>query len=174
MLSFLTGAGAQNQILYFYCHATTAGLAAAGGPDASSLILTNGKLTLGELYLDAPVEAQLANRPLVFLNACESAEMSPRFYDGLVPYFMAKGARGVLGAECKVPALFAAEWAVIFFDSLLDGHALGECVTAARRHFLREHRNPLGLIYALHCDGDTRVAPRLSRTIGPRPRLSTA
>ncbi len=31
--------------------------------------------------------------PVVFLNACQSAELSPYLYDGLVPYFIARGAR---------------------------------------------------------------------------------
>jgi hypothetical protein len=99
----------------------------------------------------------------VFINACESAELSPLFYNGFVPYFMSKGARGVIGTECKTPALFAVEWANAFFDRFLDGAAIGETVLRLRQDFLREHGNPLGLIYAVHCDADTRVAPALAR-----------
>src|SRR3546814_1694866 len=55
--------------------------------------------------------SKLRVQPLVFINACESAELTPLFYSGFVPYFMNKGARGVIGTECRMPAQFAAQWA---------------------------------------------------------------
>ncbi|MDQ6638296.1 MAG: CHAT domain-containing protein, partial [Pseudomonadota bacterium] len=150
-----------DQILYFYCHAESAGLGDPGGPDSSSLVLTDARITLADLNLDAPTTTTLRGKPLVFINACESAELSPAFYDGFVPYFMAKGARGVVGTQCKTPALFAAEWAKRFFERFLDGSALGETFLALRREFLASHGNPLGLLYAVHCDGDTQIEPAL-------------
>jgi hypothetical protein len=95
----------------------------------------------------------------VFINACESAELSPLFYDGFVPYFMAKGARGVVGTECETPALFAAELAMRFFDRFLKGEPLGRILLDLRREFYTDHNNLLGLLYALYVDGDTQVAP---------------
>jgi hypothetical protein len=149
-----------DQILYFYCHAT-----AGAYPDAAAIIMADdGEMTVADLNLDAPTTVQLAGNPLVFINACESAELSPLFYNGFVPYFMAKGARGVIGTECKTPALFAIEWADAFFDQFLDGAAVGETVLKLRQDFLANHHNPLGLIYAVHCDADTRVAPALARS----------
>ena len=159
LLKALASGSADDQILYFYCHAKSADLTSADGPDSACLVLTDGRVTLGELNLDAPTSAQLRGNPLVFVNACESAEMSPAFYDGFVPYFMAKGARGVIGTECQTPALFAAEWAKRFFSLFLQGETLGEAFLALRKAFLDEHGNPLGLIYAVHSDGDTRVTP---------------
>src|SRR3546814_14323702 len=73
---------------------------------------------------------------------------------------MNKGARGVIGTECRMPAQFAAQWADAFFDALLAGQPLGETVLALRRGFLSEHGNPLGLLYGLHCNADTQVAPQ--------------
>ena len=147
-----------DQILYFYCHAETSGIA---DPGASSLVFADAAITLADLDLDAPTSTPLRGKPLVFINACESAELSPAFYDGFVPYFMAKGARGVVGTQCKTPALFAAEWGKRFFERFLDGAALGDVFLALRREFLAEHGNPLGLLYAVHCDGDTRIEPAL-------------
>ncbi|MFM0198314.1 CHAT domain-containing protein [Paraburkholderia fungorum] len=146
-------------IIYFYCHAESRGLAERGGPYASSIALTDAARTLTDITLDAGTEVQLAGSPLVFINACESAEMSPAFYDGFAPYFMSKGARGVIGTECRMPALFAAEWAGAFFTRFLQGNALGRTFLDLRCKFLNEHNNPLGLLYAVHCDADTRVAP---------------
>lgn len=157
-----------DQIFYLYCHANASGPRDPGGIDASALVLTDGRLTLADLNLEAPADAQLVGNPLIVINACESAEMTPRFYDGFVPYFMSKGARGVIGTECKIPALFASEWADRFFDRFLDGQSLGETVLSLRRSFLANNRNPLGLIYTIHCDGDTAITPAL---LGPASSL---
>ncbi len=158
----LADASTSDRILYFYCHAISKSLAEGGGPDASTLVLSGGgRLTLGDLNIEAPLKKVLPGAPLVFINACESAELSPLFYDGFVPYFMAKGARGVIGTECETPALFAAEWAQRFFDHFLAGKSLGQAFLDLRREFYYKHNNLMGLLYALYCDGDTQIAPGL-------------
>jgi hypothetical protein len=152
----------KDQIIYFYCHASSKSLDDPGGPDTSSLRLSgDSRLTLGDLNVWAPVQRLFSSAPLVFINACESAELSPLFYDGFVPYFMAKGARGVIGTECLIPARFAKEWAGRFFDQFLAGESLGQVLLNLRREFFFEHQNVLGLAYAVYCDGDTRVHPAL-------------
>ena len=160
VMQALANTATSDQIFYFYCHAVSKSLAEGGGPDASTLVLSdNGRLTLGDLYVDAPLKKVLPGAPLVFINACESAELSPLFYDGFVPYFMTKGARGVIGTECETPALFAAEWARRFFGRFLAGESLGQVFLDLRREFYYEHNNLLGLLYALYVDGDTQVVP---------------
>lgn len=49
-----------------------------------------------------------------------------------------------------------------FFIRFLDGEPLVEAFLALRREFLVEHRNPLGLLCTIHCDGDTRIQPALA------------
>jgi hypothetical protein len=160
VMQALADTSTSDQILYFYCHAVSKSLAEGGGPDASTLVLSGSQhLTLEDLYLFAPTKKSLPGAPLVFINACESAELSPLFYDGFVPYFMAKGARGVIGTECETPALFAAEWARCFFDQFLAGEPLGQIFLNLRQEFYHEHNNLLGLLYALYVDGDTRIVP---------------
>lgn len=155
-------APAGDQVMYFYVHALSKDLEESGGPDASKLVFSGRQvLTLEDLYLEAPPKRTLPGAPLVFLNACESAELSPLFYDGFVRYFMAKGARGVIGTECETPALFAAEFARRFFRRFLRGEPLGEAFLALRREFLTQHNNLLGMLYALYVDGDTRLQPPL-------------
>ena len=61
-----------------------------------------------------------------------------------------------------MPALFAADWAKRFFALFLGGESLGEAFLALRKEFLEKHGNPLGLLYAVHSDGDTRVLPPLA------------
>jgi len=147
---------ADEQILYFYCHAVSKALDESGGAGSSALQLSGGqKITLDDLhnhtYEDYP------GAPLVFINACESAELSPLFYDGFVPYFMSKGARGVIGTECETPALFAVDFSKRFFRKFLEGQPLGDLFLELRREYFYQHNNILGLLYALYVDGDTRI-----------------
>ncbi len=154
-----------DQVLYFYCHGISQDVGEQGGISRSRLVFSNkGTLTLEDLKLYAPAvnpEDILAGSPLVFINACESAQLSPLVYDGFVPYFMSKGARGVIGTECEVPALFAVEWARRFFDRFVQGDTLGQIFLDLRREFFFTHNNPMGLLYSLYVDADTRVEPAL-------------
>ena len=155
--------GARDQLLYLYCHAVTNAPSDPGGIRNAALLLTGGeRVTLGDLYRESPTTKPLPGNPLVFINACESAELRPEFYDGFIPYFMAKGARGVVGTECKTPAVFASEWALRFFPRFLDGEPLGDLFLELRREFHTTHGNPLGLLYNVYCDADTRIQPGLT------------
>ena len=159
LISHALATGTEDKVLYLYCHAE----ASAVDPTKARLILTGSQsVSLGQLQVYAPWQDVLSGHPLVFINACESGELTPTFYDGFVPYFLAKGARGVIGTETKTPGLFASEWAKAFFDDLFTGKALGKVVLDQRRRFLAEHNNPLGLLYGVHCDTDTVVAPALA------------
>lgn len=146
-------------IVYFLCHASSPGL--GGNPlDASMNLGQGGPIVLKDLKSISPPQP-FANRPLVFINACESGELDPRFYEGFVTYFVGKGARGVIGTECKVPVVVAIEFADRFFQRLLDGETVGDTTLGVRRELLAQHHNPLGLVYGVHCDADTRILPAL-------------
>jgi CHAT domain len=153
----LANQSTKDQILYFYCHAVSLGLSDPGG---SYLKLTGKEpLTLQELTRSTSGQ-QLPGHPLVVINACQSAQLSPLFYGGFLPYFVDRGARGMVGTECDVPAVFADEWAKRFFDwFLIGGRTLGQVLLALRRQFYEEHNNLLGILYALYCDADTQVVP---------------
>ncbi|MBK8430742.1 MAG: CHAT domain-containing protein [Chloroflexi bacterium] len=158
VMTALNDGEAVDQILYFYCHAESYNLDEMdkGGADMSRLIMTGHEdLTLRRMSRN---RTSLAGQPLVFINACESAELSPEFYDGFVPYFVSKGARGVIGTECETPALFAEEWAKRFFPRFLAGQPLGQIFLDLRREFYNNHNNIMGLLYALYVDGDTYVS----------------
>jgi hypothetical protein len=151
-----------NHVIYFYCHAKSRTGESQLDFDRSYLQLSGGeKITLAKLKSDAPPGIQLLGYPIVFINACESAEMSPLFYDGFFPYFMAKGARGVIGTECDVPAQFALEWAEGFFDLFLTGLPVGEIFLTLRQQFYEEKNNILGLMYAIYMNGDTKLADKV-------------
>jgi hypothetical protein len=58
--------------------------------------------------------------------------------------------------------VFATEWALQFFPRFLDGAPLGELFLELRREFNQTQGNPLGLLYNVYCDGDTRIQPGLT------------
>jgi hypothetical protein len=156
--------GENDQILYFYCFADSHSIQDDEGPDASALLLgSKQRLTLRDLNLYAGPEYPLPGNPLVVINTCESASLSPLSHEGFVPYFMAKGARGVIGVDGEVPALFAAEWARRFFDRFLAGEPLGQVMLDLRREFYTQHHNLLGLLYTTYCDGDTHIVQPISK-----------
>ena len=149
----------EDEVVYFYVHAKSIGWS-EGGPGLSALIFApNASLTLETLHKKAPYTNLLPGEPLVFINACETAELSPLFYDGFVPYFLAKGARGVIGTETEIPAIFASEWARRFFERFLAGEPVGSVVLHLRKEFLEQENNILGLLYALYVDADTHLEP---------------
>lgn len=159
VVSALLAPETDDQILYFYCHARSSG--PNGDPLDAGIDMGHPDIvTIADLRRNDHSATQLAGHPLVFINACESADLDPRFYTGLVPYFLGKGARGVIGTECKIPARFAISFAEEFFNQFLGGRTAGEAMIAARRHFLSK-RNPLGLAYAMHCDDKTQIDPSL-------------
>src|SRR3546814_17095387 len=109
------------------CSSDLAALDDPGGPDGASLRLDDGSpLTLRNLKQRADTRSKLRGQPLVFLHAYESAELTPLFYSGFVPYFLNKCARGVIGPDCRIPAHLAARWADSLLAALLPGQPLGD------------------------------------------------
>lgn len=159
LVRLLKDSTGKTQFIYIYCHAESAQPGDPGGVDASRIMLSDGWVTLKDLKRAAPLSgANLESCPLVFLNACESAELSPALYDGLVPYLIAKGARGVLGTEVNTPILFAAEFAKTFLQRFTaGGQPLGELLLQMRREYLIDKNNVMGLVYALHSGADVVV-----------------
>lgn len=159
----LSDPSADDQIIYFYCHGSSPGSAQDDSSGWKLSFVGAQHLALSDLKRSAPVDVLLAGKPLIFVNACESATLSPIFYEGFAPYFTSRGARGMIGTECVVPVRFADAWARRFFDAFLRGEqTVGEIFLTLRRAFFYEHNNVLGLLYALYCDGDTRIRPGLA------------
>jgi hypothetical protein len=147
----LVGPREPDTLWYFYCHLEE-------GEDQPSedtrMVLTGDRrLWLKRVRNTAPHHEPLSGAPLVVLNTCESASPWPVLRAGFPPYFLAKGARGVVCTEAKVPMEFGVEWARRFFDRLLAGEPLGTALHRVSHDLLTEHRNLLGLLYTAHGDG---------------------
>ncbi|NJN19814.1 MAG: CHAT domain-containing protein [Oscillochloris sp.] len=167
-------AGSDVDLVYLYCHVVNAQpgqqlVGAEGmlppGVGATRIILTEGThaLTLDALSRAAPLDGtpRLRAGPLVLLNACGSAALSPLSYDGLAPYLLDLGARAVVGTETDTPVVFGAAFGPQLLNALIrQGQPLGAALRATRRHFAAEpYFNHLGLLYTLYGTADLAVAP---------------
>ncbi|MEV8038182.1 CHAT domain-containing protein [Streptomyces sp. NPDC086182] len=160
VLAVLLGDGLPAGILYLYCHAVAPD-PDKGGPRYAKLAVegTEGDILLGTLQDNH--RGALPGLPVIVLNACSTAYTSPLSTAGFLTHFLERS-RGVLGTETDTPAPFAAAWTTAFFDRLLAGERIGEAVRATRAEFAFTHRNPLGLLYALYCNGDTALRPPIT------------
>ncbi len=137
----------EDALVYFYCHAKT-DLDINDKISDSYIRLTDEEHQLTMRRLESIAnDRNFTKEPLVFINACEAGGMSPFFYYGFMPYFIAKGSRGIMGTLCKVPAVFASEFAIKFLERFLKGDTAGRILVELRKEFLKEHHNLLGLSY---------------------------
>ncbi len=109
-------------------------------PDYSGLLLHNR-----EIFFADKIRRLLGGRPLVFLNACESARSSnegrttsglsynlQKPAQGLAASFVYGGALGCLGSLWPINDLRAAHFAVEFYNHVLEGQMIGEAMRRAR------------------------------------------
>jgi elongation factor Tu len=123
--------------------------------DASYIELSHGRLYFYDLL--ALIE-ELPSEPFVFLNMCESAEITPRLQENFVSLFLGLKARAVLGTECPMTVNFAHPFSEIFLREVFKGSSLADALRTARRTFL-DLRNPLGLAYTLYGSGTLCFLP---------------
>jgi hypothetical protein len=108
-------------------------------PDYSGLLLHDR-----EIFFADKVRRLLGGRPLVFLNACESARSANESRattfnynlqtpaQGLAASFVYGGALGCIGSLWPINDLRAARFAIEFYNQVLDGHLIGEAMRRAR------------------------------------------
>ena len=109
-------------------------------PDQSGLLLDDGEVCFAQ-----KIQRLLGGQPLVFLNACESARLTettdrpppegtyegdPR--QGLASAFVYGGALACIGATWPVTDRVAADYAVSFYQQVLEGRPLGQAMLQAR------------------------------------------
>ena len=139
-------------IFYFFCHGKTE----FDAMDTSFVELSNNtRISLGEFTNCTKYEFK--NEPLVFMNTCESAEINPFYYDGFLTYFFSNGSKGLVGTISKIPANFASDFAIQFFNSFFEGKRIGEIFKSLRSHYLKNSNNLLGLFYTHYCQSDLRL-----------------
>jgi len=131
---------AKPHIIYFYCH--------------GDIVDGTLQLRIGSREKSCSIDPTVLRyiiwenpRPLVFLNGCRTAGISPKqllnFIEPLVTH--SKGA-GVIGTEITIFEELATEFFERFFEHFLDGNPVGDAIRHARLALLGQG-NPLGLVY---------------------------
>jgi len=107
-------------------------------PDLSGLLLLKK-----EIFFAQKIRRLLEGRPLVFLNACESGRTAnegqaqsvsymQQIAEGLAAAFIYGGALACIGPLWPVYDKPAADFAVGFYNKVLEGHMIGEATRLAR------------------------------------------
>ena len=151
-------------VFYFCCHA-------AGVGEDTVMEQKEAFLKLTDLV---PIKASdidqwltnvtFTGRPIIFLNACQTAQMNFVFYQGFAPIFLRKGASSVIGTQTEIPARFASHFAQQFFCKFLSGGGrVGDILLELRRLYADRYRNPLGLLYSVYHGADVYLKEPLAR-----------
>lgn len=146
-------------IIYFYCHGgATEEITGSGWPKPYlSVGRTKGQRIVPENFTRLDIQNQPVYRwtehPLVFVNGCHTAGLTPAIMGHFVQTFAELGAAGVIGTEVKVWEPLAIFFAERFFHAFLQGQSVGQILRDLRHELLRRH-NPLGLVYTNYCSAD--------------------
>ena len=140
----------QAQLFHFACH----GDFDATRPDDSALVLTGGDLTPSQIV--GPLRTGIhTSQPVVFLNACHSAEASFSLtgIGGWAARFVRAGATAFIGSLWEVNDDLAASFAVEFYTHWLAGKPFAEAGSLARAAIrAADDTNPTWLAYTLYGD----------------------
>jgi hypothetical protein len=151
-------------LVYFFCHGERPN---AGSPETYLGIGKRELITpadfvgwIQEAYFTQQLRVWNQVRPLVFINACHSAELDPAALFNYIDVFVSGGnAAGVIGTEVKVAQQLAMDFAGSFFDQLLTpGVTVATALRRARLQFLAQG-NIFGLNYTPYCWADLTFAP---------------
>ncbi len=146
------------QLIHFACHGKYNG----ENPDLSELEMEDRPLNATTIAAAAAGVA--ADRPFVFLNACEVGKEGAALTQlgGWAETFCANGFSGFVGPLWEVDDEVAYEASVLFYRSLVEGATLGEALQRVRRQWSEcedELRfSPTWLAYSLHSDPMLKLA----------------
>jgi len=112
---------------------------------------------LKDLYRDVRT---LPLSPLVILNMCDSAQVTPTLSLSFIDFFLTRGARAVIGTECSIRPVFADYVGRFLMHSLMSAHPIGRALREIRVQAFRK-RNLLGLAYTLFGSADAALDPSL-------------
>lgn len=124
---------------------------------------TDGCLYLQDLYSGIHT---LAGRPIVILNMCESAQVTPSLSFSFIHFFLTRGARAVVGTECSMRPLYADYVGRQMIQALLQGDSVGTALLSIRQESVRR-KNPLGLAYNVFGSVNARIEPALLAKLIP-------
>jgi len=142
----------ERQIIHFACHAYEQEVQS----ESYLLISDNFSISMEDFEVQ---DFDVVHKPFVLLNACLSGTINPLHTSNWAALFWKHGARGILATEFHVPDWFAASFVEELYNQLLlRRKTIGEALFLTRLHFWMQHKNPLGLGYALYSRPSIRIA----------------
>lgn len=156
----------ESRLVYFFCHASSAKTiddryfqSTESSDKGTWLDLDADKsLHIDINWLRKAREDRLAGQPLIFLNACSTAEGDREFQSPFLTQFVREyDARGLIGSDWKIPTVFADAFARRFLRRFLGGASLGQAIIATSDEFMAAG-NPFPLIYAIYGRTDIVVS----------------
>lgn len=164
LLAALSEDGYDEELMYFWCHGFFEASPNGTSRPRLAIRLHRDEDPIDSAEIRAALHASPAGRltrsPFVLLNACNTGRPSDGDVHHLGQALVEKGAGGVLAPQIEVPVPFAARYAARFLELYLAGESAGVVVHRLAREFADDHRNPLGLVYALHYGMDCRLGGR--------------
>jgi hypothetical protein len=146
-------------LLYFFCHATAAKSKTAlftfttEDPEQQAKLIfgPGGGHAVDVAAMKAKRRKPLADRPLIFLNACSTAAGDEAFQGQFLAQFLDRWqAAGLIGTDWEVPTVFADEFARRLLNYFVrDRLPLGDAFANASRDAF-DQGNPFALVYALY------------------------
>jgi sulfate adenylyltransferase len=142
-------------VIYAYCHG---GMGIGSIPDPYIWMTSKGKKITGTTIANSET-IDWSNSPLVILAACTSGAIDPFRAVAMSKNFLAKGIRGYIATEGKVPTTFAS----LFMKKLIEeffvegGKQLGDVLFGLRNLFLSEMNNPWGILLTQFCPSELTV-----------------
>jgi hypothetical protein len=144
-------------VIYLYCHCSVG--------DGSQPTLRFGNTSKGEDTVGRAEMSQksMPDAPIVFANACTTAQADPHMTGELEQRFFRRGARAFIGTETKVPIKLASKFAWLFFQFFYrridpDPMSAGEALTQARMFLWTQYKNVGGLFYSMANQYDLYLA----------------
>ncbi len=150
------------ETVYFYCHGLREALASGGTPlpkigIGSAEGIAPGDIIAWDLGWSGKTAHWRDTSPLVFINGCHTAELTPELLVNFVDAFAGVYAAGVVGTEVTLHQQLANEASETFFLKFWAGSGLGESLRFMRLQFLGKG-NLMGLAYTPYCSAELKLA----------------
>ncbi len=149
------------EFVYFYCHGDREPLPGSSEPIPYLIIGKEDKIKPADITAWAvakwPDNHWRKVPPLVFINGCHTAELTPELLVNFVDTFAGVYAAGVIGTETSIDQCVASEAAEEFFKQLWNDKSpgVGDALLRMRLHLLRKG-NLLGLAYTPYCSASLK------------------
>ena len=160
--------GSDIDIVYIYAHAGRLEAPGGGAPDPLIRLGADGLLPYDVTTWaqdDWPMNHWEDRRPLVVLNGCHTAEITPGTLSNFVTAFSeSAGASGVIGTEVSLEQGLAAEAMEFLLPALRSGSSVGDALRLLRWELLRKG-NVMGLAYSPYCSSALRLREHVPNSL---------